>query len=104
MNINELFERIINDTAHANEVFNRASAYFWSGDIEALETLLESNPDSSIILQYIALYKSLLLSSHAYIDRPVNQNINEIRGIISTLESAIESLNRVTGIAHHLNN
>jgi len=39
----------------------KASYYFWNGDIDSLEKLLESNPDSPIILQYIELYNSRVL-------------------------------------------
>lgn len=61
MNLNEIFGRITNDAEHANELFHRASRYFWNGDIDSLEKLLESNPDSPIILQYIELYHSRVL-------------------------------------------
>ena len=60
MNLNEILQRI-NDTEHADELFNRASHYFWNSDIESLGELLESNPDSPIILQFIELYNSRVL-------------------------------------------
>ena len=53
MNLNEILRKITSDTEHAKELFNKASYYFWNGDIDSLEKLLESNPDSPIILQYI---------------------------------------------------
>ncbi|MDE0317843.1 MAG: hypothetical protein OXM61_23435 [Candidatus Poribacteria bacterium] len=61
MNLNEIFRKITSDTEHAKELFNKASYYFWNGDIDSLEKLLESNPDSPIILQYIELYNSKVL-------------------------------------------
>ncbi len=60
MNLNEIFPKI-SDTEHANKLFYKASRYFWNSDIESLEKLLESNPDSPIILQFITLYNSRIL-------------------------------------------
>ena len=60
MNLNEIFPKI-SDTENTNELFNRASHYFWNSDIVSLGRLLESNPDSPIILQFIALYNSRVL-------------------------------------------
>ena len=98
MNINELLERIINDSEHANELLAMASGHFINGDIESLENLLESNPDSPIILQYIALYKSLSVFYNIDITRPVNQNVDVIKDIISNLESAVESLKNISSV------
>ena len=95
MNTNEFIEKIIKDTEHANDLFNKASEYFRNGDIKSLEKLLESNPDSPIIFQYIALYKSLLVFN-TDLRHPVSQNIEIIKDIISNLESAVESLNKLS--------
>ena len=61
MYLDEIFARTASDTEHVKELFNRASHYFWKGDLESLENLFESNPDSPIILQFTELYKSRVL-------------------------------------------
>lgn len=95
MNTNELIKKIIKDTEHANVLFNKASEYFRNGDIKSLEKLLESHPDSPVILQYIALHKSLLVFN-TDLGHPVSENIDIIKDVISNLESAIESLDKLS--------
>lgn len=95
MNTNEFIEKLIKDTETSNDLYNKASEYFRNGDIKSLEKLLEANPDSPIILQYIALHKSLLVFN-TDLERPVSQNIDIIKDTISNLESAVESLNKLS--------